>query len=45
MGRFTSKLCNECGEELVPNSAVYDDYGTPQWYCMNEDCDKYWLDN
>lgn len=31
--------CDDCGEPLTANSAVYDDYGTARWYCYNEDCD------
>lgn len=26
-------VCEECGEELTPNSAVFDDWGTPNWQC------------
>lgn len=43
MRRQSKRYCVECGEELTPNSAVYDDYGTPRWYCYNEDCPNYWL--
>lgn len=33
-------VCDECGEPLTPNSAVYDDWGTPDWYCTNPDCEE-----
>lgn len=41
------KTCSECGEELTPNSAVYDGWGTPRWRCTNPDCpnDTPWHDD
>jgi len=42
---MTFRQCSKCGKELFPNSAVYDGWGTERWYCYNEDCENYWLNN
>lgn len=42
--RYEHRTCSECDEPLTPNSAVFDGWGQPKWYCMNEECENFWLD-